>query len=139
MPAGPGPIGFAAFVGVKFVGYTVAGWYLNRTYASKSHGSLTIGAARTALGVGVGVSYGLAWMGLGRFIGSSPVGWLFYPLLIPIRIVEWGLLLKWFFEPRFLESPRSWKAAAGGTVWSFALDAIGLLTAWVVPGGFWVC
>ena len=140
MPAGPGPIGFAAFTAVKFVGYTAAAWYLNRTYSIKNRRPWTIGAARTGLGLAVGVTYGLVWMKvITPFIPALPLEWLFYPLLIPIRMLEWGLLLKWFFEPGFLGSPRAWKLAAAGTAWSFALDLIGLAAAWIVPGGFWVC
>jgi hypothetical protein len=31
MPAGPGPIGFVAFAGVKLVGYTIAALALERS------------------------------------------------------------------------------------------------------------
>jgi hypothetical protein len=50
-----------------------------------------------------------------------------------------GVLLRIFFEPRLLRSARSWKYTVYGHLWSYALDAIAVAAAFVVPGGVWVC
>jgi hypothetical protein len=70
-------------------------------------------------------------------LNVSPAVW--FLALCPIRVLEWGVLLRIFFEPRLLRSARSWKYTVYGLLWSYALDAIGVAAAFVVPGGVWVC
>jgi hypothetical protein len=133
MPAGPGPIAFLTFAAVKYAGYSAAAWTLNRAYQRADRLALQIGLARTGIGIGVGIAYGAGCLFL-----PLPE-WLFFGALIPIRICEWGLLLRWFYEPRFLATFRAWKWTGAGILWSFALDLIGIGAALVVPGGIWVC
>jgi hypothetical protein len=47
----PGPVGFAAFVGVKFGGYVLAGMALKKLQPTITSSALKIAAARTGLGV----------------------------------------------------------------------------------------
>jgi hypothetical protein len=131
-------VGFSAFVAVKFAGYCLAAWFLNRTYGSTCRSPWAVGAARTGIGLVAGMAYGLAW----THLAPSQINPLlfFFLALLPIRLLEWGLLLRWFYEPNFLRGGRAWKAVALGTLWSYALDAVGVVAALVVPGGRgWVC
>jgi hypothetical protein len=133
MAGGPGPTGFAAFLAVKYAGYSLAGGVLNWAYSTRERSAWKVGLVRTVIGVAAGVTFGLAAMYL-------PIGgWLFFGGLIPVRVLEWGLLLRLFYEAQFLATPRAWRWSAAGVVWSFLLDAIGVGAALVVPGGIWVC
>jgi len=133
MPGGPGPTGFAAFLAVKYVGYSLAGRVLNYAYNLPVHSAWKVGGVRTAIGLGAGAAVGAAAL----FIHMP--GWSFFGGLIPIRVLEWGLLLRLYYESRFLGTGRAWRWSAAGVGWSFVLDAIGIGAALVVPGGFWVC
>ena len=64
---------------------------------------------------------------------------VFFGLLIPIRLAEWSLLIHLFFDRGLVERARDLKFATAGSLWSFVLDAVGIFSAFVVPGGFWVC
>jgi hypothetical protein len=71
------------------------------------------------------------------------VAW--YLLLTPVRLMEW-LVVIWFFYERSTWEPnvslrwsRSLKWSALGIVWSGFLDIPAVLAAFVLPGGFWVC
>ncbi len=140
MPMGPEPIGFAAFTAVKLIGYTAGAVYLRKKYENYKHGSWKIGAVRTLVGVVVGVSYGLLFMVAAEsdlFTNSLAIA--FPVLLVPVRMGEWSFVLWLFLERGNVVPMRMWKFAWLGTLWSFILDAIGIGTALVVPGGIWVC
>jgi hypothetical protein len=55
MPAGPGPIGFVAFAGVKLVGYTIAALALERAFNSDSANARKVGWLARALEFSPGV------------------------------------------------------------------------------------
>ena len=142
MPAGPGPIGFIAFAGVKFAGYTFAAMALNRVYKSSSN-VIKVGLTRTGIGLVAGAVVGAIWFGLSMALVNRWPDWLasvaFFGLLIPIRLCEWAILIHLFFDKGLVERGRAFDCAAVGSFWSFALDAIGIGAAFVVPGGFWIC
>ena len=133
MPYGGEAVGFAALVLVKLGGYTGAAQVLRKAYDVPTS-AWKVGAARTGIGLAAGMAVLGAWSTLEA---RSNVGW--FISLLPVRILEWGFLLYTFFERSFLGPSRSWKYAIAGTVFSFALDAVGVGAALVVPGGFWVC
>jgi len=142
MPAGPGPIGFVAFTGVKFLGYSVAATVLNNSFQS-SRSAWLVGLARTGIGLVAGTLLGGTWILLSdHFEGKWP-DWapptVFFGLLIPIRLAEWSLLIHFFFDRGLIQRARDLKFAAAGSGWSFVLDAVGIVSAFVIPGGFWVC
>jgi hypothetical protein len=142
MPAGPAPIGFAYFVAVKAAGYTAASVVLKNGYGLRDTPKprvWSVGLTRTGIGVAVGLLYGGLWMFLlGKIVGgSSPI--LYYVFLLPIRMAEWSLLIWLFFDRGSHDRTRMWKYAAFGTLCSYALDVIGVVAAWVLPGGIWVC
>jgi hypothetical protein len=136
MPGGPAPLGFAYFAGVKFLGYSGAAWALARSYKAKETNIWKVGAARTALGLAAGVAYGglFLWLAKDRAIDLAYFGGL-----VPIRLGEWSLII-WYFFQRGRPNPGLLLRNSGyGIVWSFFLDAIGILTAIVAPGGIWIC
>ena len=142
MPAGPGPLGFAAFTGVKLLGYSVAGSVLSNVFQSQRNAWL-VGHARTGIGLVAGILFGGTWFPLATRFGNRWPAWvaasLFFGLLIPIRLAEWSLLIHFFFDRGLIQRARDLKFAAAGSAWSFVLDAVGIVSAFFIPGGFWVC
>jgi hypothetical protein len=150
MPAGPSILGFAYFTGTKFLGYSGFAHFLRKKWddAQKKDSAaiFKIGAIRTAIGVGVGITYWLLALGaetiLERF-GWGNIdawwGWLFLAGLIPVRVVEWYWLLRIIFKDSVRGSPQATWSIVWGTIVSYALDAIGIAAAFVIPGGMWVC
>ena len=143
MPAGPGIGGFFYFVGIKAAGYSAAALFIKDLYSPDAPKPtvVSVGLTRTAIGIGAGVAYGGLWMLLGDKLQLSDTvsGFLFFGLLIPIRFVEWGALVKIYFDPNLSLRKQLWKVLIGGTIWSYCLDGIGVLAAFVLPGGMWVC
>jgi len=142
VPGGPGPIGFAAFTGVKFLGYSVAASVLANVFQS-SRNAWLVGLARTGFGLVAGTLFGGIWILLGTLFHNKWPEWavalLFFGLLIPIRLAEWSLLVHFFFDRGLVQRVRDLKFAALGGAWSFVLDGVGIVSAFVIPGGFWVC
>jgi hypothetical protein len=143
MPAGPGPVGFVAFTGVKLVGYTFAALALKKAFPAANAGAAKVGLARTGIGLVAGALFGGIWILLSaHFENRWPdwmAGFVFFGLLIPIRLAEWSLLIHLFFDRGLVQRARDVKFAAAGSLWSFVLDAVGIVAAFVVPGGFWIC
>lgn len=140
MPMGPGPIAFVAFVGIKFVGYTAAARVLQRSYAAPQVSILKVGSARTAVGIVAGLAYGSIWMfGPRSVFGANPSMLWYFLGLVPIRMGEWSLILRVFFDRKDPDWKRLLTFAGLGSLWSYALDAIGMGAALVIPGGMWVC
>jgi hypothetical protein len=141
MPAGPGPVGFVAFAGVKFVGYTLAALALKKAFKRPDTNIFKVALARTGIGLVAGAIFGGIWIlaatGEGKAAGFA--SGLFFALLIPVRIAEWCLLIHLFFDKGLVDRNKDTKYAAFGVIWSFVLDAIGIFSAFVVPGGFWIC
>jgi hypothetical protein len=141
MPMGPAPLGFAYFVGVKFVGYTVAAFVIRKSYPEFKGGFVKVGAARTAIGIGAGLAYGALWFLIGsKAFGTADPGPVsYFAGLLPVRIAEWMWLIHLFFDKGLGHRRKAFKTASAGTVWSYCLDAIGIAAAFVIPGGVWVC
>jgi hypothetical protein len=58
---------------------------------------------------------------------------------LPVRMAEWALLVYLFFDRSLMDRRKALWVCAGGTVWSYCLDVIGIAAALVVPGGAWIC
>jgi len=99
-----------------------------------------IGVTRTGIGLAAGIVYGGVTLLFVGMFGKGASAGVYYMLgLLPVRFLEWWLLL-WLFFPTQLEDRR--KAGWGiglGIVASYALDAIGIGAAFVLPGGVWIC
>ena len=144
MPAGPGALGFAYFAAIKFAGYSAYGYAINRT---KSVGSSTltkphpswVGCVRTCIGVAVGTIVGFGyWTFTKNFVPwDGAVG--FFALLVPIRVLEWYLLLTLLYKKFGLTTSQTTTLIAGGILASFALDVAGVAAAFILPGGAWIC
>jgi hypothetical protein len=141
MPMGPAPLGFAYFVGVKFAGYTAAAAIIRKFYPDFHGRTVSVGLARTGIGLAAGALYGLFWYTVvTRFWGQQADNVFFYlAALLPLRIAEWLGLVYLFFDRSWLDAQRAFRVAAAGTGWSYFLDAIGIGAALVIPGGIWVC
>ena len=141
MAAG-GPLGFVYFAGVKYAGYAAAALVLRENYKSSAN-PWRVGLARTGIGLVAGTIFGGLWLLMSSFFENKWPDWLaaavFFGLLIPVRLAEWSLLIHFYFDEGLVQRAKDLKFAAFGSLWSFALDAVGIFAAFVVPGGFWIC
>lgn len=98
------------------------------------------GAIRTLIGIAVGAVVGLAFWKIPFFAKHDIFdNGLFFGLLVPVRVAEWWSLLALVYR-EFPISGRWRMAIIGeGIVGSFVLDALGVIFAFVMPGGMWVC
>ena len=139
MPFGPAPLGFAYFAGVKFAGYSAYAALLNSRVSPSSckvPNAWKSGVVRTGIGVAVGTVVGLSFWKL------LPGGWLanngemlFWSGLIPVRILEWYFFLWLLYRQCHLRPSHRALAITCGIVVSFLLDAVGIFTMLIVPGG----
>jgi hypothetical protein len=145
---GGSALGFAYFAGVKAIGYTAAAPVLKKAYGlgdSPRPRVITIGLTRTAIGVVAGLLYGGMWLFFGESLRTNhptPAFFLpiaFFGLLLPIRLAEWSLLISIFLDRKLKNRSLWWKAAFAGSGWSYCLDVIGVIAAFVIPGGVWIC
>jgi len=146
MPFGAAPAGFLYFAGVKLLGYSSYAYAVNRTQpvASselKPSSAWWVGGARTGIGLIVGAAVGLGYWGLAsRLPGiEAHADTLFFTLLVPVRVLEWLLLLALFYRKFRFDTKRKVILIGCGIVVSFALDAIGMAAMFAIPGGLWVC
>ena len=124
-------LGYTAFVGIKFAGYSLAGRYLNQTYSKKVN-PWFFGAVRTVVGMVVGGALFLV------IAATKTEPLVLYGLLIPIRIVEWLVVITPFYDRGLTDKRRLLKCSTIGMVWSFILDIpAGLLG--FLSAGVWVC
>jgi hypothetical protein len=162
MPAGGTALGFAYFAVSKFLGYTAfCRWVIEpRLLASAVStasastllppeddlsvnfpSAFQAGAARTLIGILAGSLAGLLFFsGIPGLNNES--NWptiIFFALLIPIRIGEWWFLLWWMYRDFPTLPDTRGRLITFGILVSFALDAIGILAAFLMPGGIWIC
>jgi hypothetical protein len=142
MPGGAEPLGFAYFAAIKAVGYTAASAVLKRGYGLRNAPKpavWSVGLTRTGIGIAVGLLYGSLWFFGPRGLVAGNHPFLFYSLLLPVRLAEWTLLIWIFFDRGLHDRARMWKYVAFGTICSYILDLVGVAAAFVLPGGFWIC
>ncbi len=139
MPGGiTGPVqGYLAFSAVKLAGYSLAGWYLNRRYANATAHFAVVGISRTVIGMVFGTA--LALVAYFPLVMVGSVGILIYIFgLIPVRLIEWWIIILIFYDRTRQSMPKDWRYAALGTAWSFALDIPALIGV-LATAGFWIC
>ncbi len=147
MPAGPDALGLVYFAATKFAGYTAYCRWAIQPRAAKVTTSIEqlpnawkAGAWRTLIGLGIGTVVGFGfWRISSSDSGDSLANFLFFALLIPVRVFEWLFLLQTSYRSISFPSRSRNTLVAGGIVASFSLDAAGIIAAFVLPGGMWVC
>lgn len=138
MPGGLGePLqGALAFSAIKFAGYSLAAFYLNKSYANADNNPWVVGLARTLIGIVFGVV--LAAVSF-PFVFAGGLGFLIYFFgLIPVRLLEWFVVIGFFYEDAATDKQRTRKNLVLGTIWSFLLDIPALLGLSLL-GNFWIC
>lgn len=136
MPFGPEPLGLVYLASVKLAGYSLFGTYLRKKFRTDQPRALTFGAARTILGLVVGIGFAsfLAVMEVPR----TEIA--FYLLLFPVRFGEWVLAIWFFFgRKRLLVLSSVPRNAMLGSCWSYLLDVPAIASVFVLPGGAWIC
>lgn len=122
MPMMPGPLAAIPYLGIKFVGYTLAAFYLNRrSYVTKPVSPAKLGGMRTIIGVVAGVPTTMVLLSIYRNAGSFEI---LYAWMAPVRFVEWLAVIWFLYRPK-----RIWAIAPGtdsilGVGYSFALDLL---------------
>lgn len=135
MALGPELPGLLYFAGVKFAGYTAMAYWLRSRYPRPTASPWKAGLVRTAIGLAVGVGI----MALaGKLDLDAPSG-AFYALLFPVRIAEWLLLLRLFYERPDWRWGRATGWAVLGYFWSCLLDVPAVASVFLLPGGAWIC
>lgn len=135
MPAGLASLGLAYYAGVKLTGYCLAAYYFNRHFTDRKANIYLAGATRTAIGLGVGSGTAA----LLELLDITTGDWVFLLLLIPIRFLEWLLLLWLFYRKPHWNRRLMTSLAAQGIVCSFVFDLPAILAAVTLPGGIWIC
>src|SRR5262249_38279992 len=98
-----------------------------------------VGLLRTLLGMAVGFGYQIAFEGTHAFeLPASMDRPVFLTGLIPIRMLEWSLIIWLFYDRRWSRRTMDVIAILAGVLVSFVLDVPGIL-GFCIVGGFWVC
>lgn len=124
-------LGGITFGGIKLAGYCFAAYMNSLRYQRSPTHWFRIGVTRTLIGLAFGYPY-FHWA------KSATESLTFMLGLIPIRMIEWLLLIILFYDRKLTNRPKALGVAATGTVWSFALDLPATI-GFVVVGGFWIC
>jgi hypothetical protein len=139
----PGPVGLAAFVGVKFGGYALAGIALKKLQPTIIASAVKIAAARTGLGILLGPPMTLLGAFLMGFLfrrpGSDAPIYGSYVFLFLVRVLVWALIILIFADRSVTRRPTLWAYAVVGSVWSCLLDVPGFWLAVISPGTIAVC
>ena len=118
--------GTLAYALVKIVGYSLFAKYLNSAFKTNQN-IWKVGLVRTILGVVLGLIHNSAFFSFFNIsMGRLPVGgdgtYLFFIFLILLRIIEWSLIIHWFYNKKLTKRSRAIKAVGLGIIWSFILD-----------------
>jgi hypothetical protein len=140
----PGLPGLAAFIGVKFGGYILAGVALKKLQPAITSGALKIATTRTICGLVIGPIVSVAFLGLVDRLSKQNAfnalpGYAPYPLLGVLRIFVWALVIYLYTRRTEISAGRLWTLALAGAVWSCLLDFPGILLALVSPGKIPFC
>ena len=133
MPAGMShpELGAVAFGVTKLVGYCIAAHVISKSYEKTPAHWFVIGLTRTIIGIAFGYPY--------VHVVTPALGSPFFLLgLVPLRMIEWLLLIALFYDRRLTNRLRSMVVSMKGMVWSFVLD-LPAIAGWFVVGGFWIC
>ena len=142
----PGLPGAAAFAGLKFGGYLLAGMALRKCVPAIQKSALRIAATRTGLGILLGPLFSVGYIALLEALFPNPSqgppdysGYLYYALLAGLRVLVWALVIYLVAREVGLSRGKLWAYASAGALWSCLLDVPGLALAWVAPGKIGFC
>jgi hypothetical protein len=139
----PGLPGLAAFAGVKFGGYVLAGIALRKLQPAITASAVKIAAARTGLGILLGPPVSIAAVATFEHFRSPASGdsslLALYPFLFALRVLIWALVIFIFTKQSRLPESKLWSYASGGALWSCLLDLPGLGLAVISPGQIPIC
>lgn len=143
-PAYGGGVFYLPLFLVKVVGYTIfAALWLGPALGDRGKSvAVAVGASRAVAGVIGAVMYGLALqLGLKKLGAAAPSGplmpVLFYLGLLPVRLVEWKLVLAAFYDGRKGAASRG-RLYRDCLVCSYLLDVPAILVT-LLSGGFSFC
>jgi hypothetical protein len=95
------------------------------------------------LGLAAGAAYGGLFFWLTKdsamFATDKAAGSLYFGGLLPIRFGEWFFIIWYFYQRGKPNHVLLVGNTVVGIVWSYVLDAVGIFTAIVIPGGVWIC
>lgn len=132
----PNPVPFAvALIAVKLIGYSLAGWTLQRLYGSGLN-FLVFAVLRIASGFVVGLFFLAAgftvFFSVAELVAEDPTGdtsaVVFIALVVLSRAIVWALLVWALFERGSFKTKRFVAVVALGTLWSCILDTVALAT-----------
>ena len=111
---------------LKMLGYSFFAKYLNYLY-KKQQNIWKVGFTRIVIGLTLGFAYSSFFMFiLNTSEGKSPIGgentYLFFAFIILLRIIEWALIVYFFYDKKLIKNSRLLKAILFGTICSFILD-----------------
>jgi hypothetical protein len=131
-------VGSSVYFAIKLVGYIAAAKVISNVYGKSNLNTYVVGGTRALIGLVFGMLF-VAAFGRSGAVQILEIGGPFFLLyLIPIRFIEWWLLIWLFYDRALVRRKLGWSVAAVGTVWSFILDIPAILGV-IVIGGFWVC
>jgi len=128
-------MGLLYFAGIKLAGYTAMAYWLRSRYPRPSASPWIVGSVRTLIGIVAGIGVVFA----AERIGFDAPSWGFYAVMLPVRIAEWLLLLKLFYERGDWRWGRALGWAGIGYLASCLLDLPAVASALLLPGGVWIC
>src|SRR5690349_15093419 len=130
MPAGVDnpELGGIAFAAIKLAGYCTAAFVISKLYGKAIKWWFPKRLARTLIGIAFGYPY-FNWA------TSSFQSLAFMFGLIPIRMIEWLLLVIIFYDRKLGNRRKAYGVAAAGTAWSFLLDLPATI-GYILVGGF---
>jgi len=136
----PGLPGIAAFAGLKFGGYVLAGLALKKLQPALQTGAVKIAGIRTGFGILLGPAwfYGSLFVLAQLFRDPQEVPdatpYFAYLALAGVRVLVWALVLYIVLRGLSLKRSKLWLYSLCGAAWSCLLDVPGVALAWVAPG-----
>ncbi|WCL50645.1 hypothetical protein [Leptospira sp. GIMC2001] len=111
----PNPGAFLIFILIKLLGYTGFSIYMTSYYDSHKDKFWIVGIVRTLIGLAIGGF-------LINLTSFTSYGFSFFIAIVPIRIVEWWILIFIFFDRSLSMNGENWEIVYKGVVFSFLLD-----------------
>ncbi len=128
--------GYAVFAGVKLAGYFLAARAINGHFSVYPH-PLKVGLARLAIGMLFGVGVWAVSAMLASLTSPVFLAAAYVLLLFPVRLLEWHILLVWFYELPYRKGPKA-RLLLMCVLWSYVLDFPAVFGA-IQTAGAWIC